>query len=91
MTYDVIHDEAGHRFTATVDGHLAMAEYEPQGGVLRMTHTLVPDEIEGRGVAAALIHAAFEHAERQGLKVQPLCAYVRSYMERHPETQSLRA
>ena len=61
------------------------------GQVMRMTHTFVHPSLEGRGIAAALVGAAFEHAREKGLKVQPLCSYVYAYMQRHPETRDLRA
>lgn len=81
----------GKRFQTRVDGHLSVAEYELSGDVMRMTHTAVPEALEGRGIAARLVSAAFEHAKANHLKIEPLCAYVAGYMERHPETASLRA
>jgi len=59
--------------------------------VMTIEHTEVDRALEGRGVAAALVRAALEHARREGLKVEPECGYTRSYMERHPETLDLRA
>lgn len=59
------------------------------GGVMRLTHTEVPPAIEGRGIAAALVRAALAHAEANGLKVEPWCSYVRTYLRRHPETRAL--
>ncbi len=56
-----------------------------------IVHTEVPPQLEGRGIAAALVRAAFEHAEPPGFKVVPACSYVRAYVRRHPETQALLA
>jgi hypothetical protein len=58
---------------------------------MHMTHTEVPAELEGRGIAAALVAAAMAHAKANGLKVEPLCSYVRAYMRRHPEALALLA
>jgi len=74
---------------ATVDGLLCRANYHLVDGVLRMHHTEVPAALEGRGIAAALVRAAFAHAAANGLKVEPWCSYVRTYMKRHPETRAL--
>ena len=41
--------------------------------------------------AEALVEAALDHARANGLKVEPRCAYAASYMDRHPESMSLRA
>jgi predicted GNAT family acetyltransferase len=94
MTTDavsIVHNAAAQRFEATVDGLLCVADYHLHGGVMSMTHTHVPDALQGRGIAAQLVRAALAHARAQQLKVEPVCSYVRAYMERHPDTQDLRA
>lgn len=88
---NVIHNPAASRFEASVDGLLSVADYALQGGVMVLHHTFVPTALRGRGVAAALVHEALAHARSQGLKVEPSCSYVASYMQRHPETQDLHA
>lgn len=87
----VENDAARSRFRAVVDGLECIAEYRLAGGVMRMTHTEVPAALEGRGIAGALVTEAFAHAGRAGLKVQPLCSYVRGWVRRHPEVQPLLA
>lgn len=79
------------RFQAVVDGLTCVADYRLAGDVMVMTHTEVPDELAGRGIAAALVAAALDHARANGLKVRPACSYVQAYMRRHPETNDLRA
>ena len=86
---DVRHNPVASRFEATVDGLLCRADYDLVAGVLRIHHTEVPFALEGRGIAAAIVRAAFAHATANGLKVEPRCSYVRTYMRRHPETQTL--
>jgi predicted GNAT family acetyltransferase len=91
MTVQVLHNEAKHRFEATVDGCLCVADYSLRNGVMWMPHTEVPRAVEGRGIAAELVRAALAWAEAQGHRVQPSCSYVASYMRRHPETMKLLA
>ena len=79
------------RFEATVEGHLAKAEYRLEPGLLVITHTVVPPALEGRGIGGALVRSALIHARTNGLKVKPECTYARAYMQRHPETQDLLA
>ncbi|PPE71544.1 N-acetyltransferase [Caldimonas thermodepolymerans] len=88
---EIVHNAAAHRFETRVDGHLSVAEYRLSGGIMHMTHTEVPAALQGRGIAAALVEGALAHARSQGLKINPLCSYVRSYMQRHPQTQDLLA
>ncbi|HJV96319.1 MAG TPA: GNAT family N-acetyltransferase [Albitalea sp.] len=91
MPFPVKHNTERSRFEAHVDGHLCVADYHLSGGVMHMTHTFVPPDVGGRGVAAALVRNAFAYAREQGYRVDPACSYVRTYMRRHPETQSLHA
>ena len=88
-TLTVRHNADAHRFEADVDGGIARADYRLQGDVMRIVHTEVPYASEGRGFAAQVVRAALDYARQRGLRVMPLCSYVRSYMRRHPETHDL--
>ena len=85
----IVHDAAAGRFETSVEGGLAECVYRLGAGVMNIVHTEVPPQSEGRGIAAALVQAALDHARAAGLKVRPSCSYVRSWMRRHPETQDL--
>ena len=85
----ITHDAPAQRFTTLVDQLLCEVCYQLSGGTMVFTHTGVPAVLEGRGIAAALVQAALDHARAQGLKVRPLCSYVQVYMRRHPETLAL--
>lgn len=87
--HTITHNAAERRFETTVDGLLCVADYRLSGSVMQMTHTGVPTALEGRGIAAALVRAAIDHARAHSLKINPLCTYVRAYMKRHPETHDL--
>ena len=88
---EIRHNTDLHRFECTVEGRLCVADYRLAGRVMQMTHTGVHPALEGRGIAAALVATALEHARAQGFKVDPQCSYVRVYMRRHPETLSLQS
>jgi predicted GNAT family acetyltransferase len=79
------------RFQAIVEGRTCVCDYRLADGVMQMTHTLVSPPLEGQGIAEQLVAAALDHARASGLKVNPICSYVRVYMRRHPETQDLLA
>ncbi len=89
--FPVHHNTAAQRFECTVDQHLCVADYQRSDDVLRLTHTHVHPSLQGRGIASALAAAAVELARAEGLKIDPVCSYMRVYMERHPETQALLA
>ncbi len=54
-------------------------------------HTLVPPEIGGRGVAAALVDALVADAREQGFRIVPQCSYVEAKFRRNPDWAELRA
>ena len=89
MTTTVENLPAESRFQAIVDGHRCVADYTLSPGVMHITHTGVHPSLQGRGIAAELIAAAFAHAQANKLKIDPVCSYVRTYIRRHPETLDL--
>jgi predicted GNAT family acetyltransferase len=88
---EVRHNPEASRFEAFVDGELCRAEYRMAGDVMRIVHSEVPYELEGRGLAGQVVQAALDYARANGLKVAPVCGYVRAYMRRHKATQDLLA
>lgn len=86
---NIVHKPDIGRFEAIVDGLRCEADYLLDGHIMRMTHTGVPAQLEGRGIAAALVKAALTWARARGYKVDPICSYVRVYIKRHPEWQDL--
>ena len=87
----VRHNTAAHRYEIDTDGRMSVAEYELVEGKQVFTHTLVPEELRGRGLAEALVKTALDDAMRAGRKVVPACWYVAKYIDRHKEYQPLLA
>lgn len=88
---EVRDNPADHRFELVVDRHLAFSDYTLEGNVITFTHTLVPPALEGHGVASRLISGALAQARDRGLKVRPVCEFVKAYIDRHAEWQDLLA
>lgn len=83
------HNVPEGRFEAEVEGRLSVADYQLRDGSMVMTHTFVPPELRGRGLAEKLVRAALEHARAEQLKVVPACSYVEVFIRRHPEFRPL--
>lgn len=81
----ISHDESSHQLSTDVDGYHAILDYTLTGGTMNITHTHVPHEIGGRGIAAGLMRAALGMARQQGLTVNPLCSYAAAYLNKHPD------
>lgn len=86
---NVIHNRTERRFEATVDGRLSVADYQLRDGEMVMTHTFVPPELRGRGIAEKLVRTALDHARAERLRVVPACSYVDIFIQRHAEYRPL--
>lgn len=80
---NVENNAAKHRFEAQVDGHTAVAMYEQHGDTITFTHTIVPEQLEGRGIGSALARAGLDYARDQQLHVVPQCPFIGAYIRRH--------
>ena len=88
-TMDILHNPAASRFETAVDGQLCIGQYRMFRNVMMLVHTSVPSALRGRGIAAAMVRAALDHARAKGWSVRPDCSYAAGYIERHPDTQDL--
>jgi len=91
MDGDVINNEGRKRYELHADGGIAVAYYEPRGDALAFVHTVVPEALQGRGLASILIKAALADVRRRGLRIIAECPFVARYIERHPEERDLLA
>ncbi|MGB3710994.1 MAG: GNAT family N-acetyltransferase [Erythrobacter sp.] len=75
-------------------------EWEPKTGLPRnevasdvrvATHTVVPEAIGGRGIAAQLVERLVADAREKGFKIVPQCSYVAAKFDENPEWSDLRA
>ena len=89
MNSEVHDNPAEHQFELIVDGHVALAAYRLKPGVITFTHTEVPKELGGRGIGSQLAQGALDQVRARGLKVVPLCPFIKAYIEKHPEYADL--
>ena len=89
-TIEVVDVPEKHRFELWVDGDLAgFADYSSKGGRLIFRHTEIDDAYEGRGLGSKLAQGALDAARAGGQGVVPLCPFIASYIERHPDYEDL--
>lgn len=89
MELNIQHNEKLHRFEADIDGQIAFIEYSRFPDGIIFNHTEVPQELEGKGIAAQLAKYVLEYARKEHLRVVPLCPYVNAYVKKHPEYNEL--
>ena len=78
------------RYELLVDGEVAgELRYRRRPDAIALTHTEVSRSLEGRGLGAQLVQGALDDLMARGLKIVPICPFVRSYLQRHPEYERL--
>lgn len=91
MALSIKHNAAASRFEYTENDLLCRLDYELNGTLMAVTHTVVPQELGGRGIAGELTEAAFALAKENNWKINPVCSYTATYFKRHPEHSELKA
>lgn len=81
----VTDDQGTSRFQIVIDGTVAELDYHRRADRLVLIHTEVPEALSGHGLGGELVQAAVDRAAKDHLTVVPLCPFVRSWLERHPE------
>lgn len=86
--------DTGGKYVAHVEGEDANGhlEWEPGSENVRIaTHTIVPREIGGRGIAGKLVERLIADARQEGFRIVPQCSYVAAKFEKNPDWSDLRA
>lgn len=78
------------RFELEREGKTSFVDYIlNSSGVIFLTHTEVPKELEGKGIASELLKGVFQILEERELRLVPICPFVKSYLARNPEWKRL--
>ena len=73
------------RFELHLGEQFAFIDYiKNKNGVIFLTHTEVPESLEGRGMGSAIVSKALDYIRGENLKMAPLCPFVAAYLKEHP-------
>lgn len=84
MEYEIIHQPDQSLFKTIIDGRTAFAQYRIINDTFDIIHTIVPKPLEGQGIAAALMSAAYNYGISKGYKPIATCSYAAVWLKRHP-------
>lgn len=87
--YELKNNRINKQFEFHIDGLVPKVEYIRAKDRIFLTHTEVPEKLEGQGIGSMLIKAVLEEVERQELTLVPLCPFVAGYIKEHPEWKKL--
>ena len=84
-------NESRNRYEVRIDGKLAgFAEDIAMTGLSIFSHTEVFPEYEGQGVGSALARYALDDVRAEANRqIQPLCPFIKTWIDRHPEYKEL--
>lgn len=82
---DIRDNAEAHRYELEVEGQTAVVVYNPVAGGLLVTETLVPEALEGRGIASRLARHVLGDIRARGLVILPTCPFFAGYLKKHPE------
>jgi uncharacterized protein len=68
------------RFVLQVDGAEAVLDYQLAGNSIDFTHTFVPPEFRGKGLAEKLVRYGLAWAKTEQLNIRASCWYVQKFL-----------
>jgi predicted GNAT family acetyltransferase len=85
----IIDNKEAKRFEHHLEGKIAFVDYILAKNKIFLTHTEVPQEFEGKGIASGMIKAVLQEVKARELTLVPMCPFVAAYIKRHPEWKEL--
>ena len=73
------------RFELHLGDQFAFVDYIiNKNGVIFLTHTEVPENLEGNGMGSAIVSKVLDYMRKEGMLMAPLCPFVAAYLKEHP-------
>ena len=88
-TLVITNNEEKKQYEVDLGEAMAKIEYIPTKKMTVFTHTEVPVGYEGQGIANWMIRHVLDEARAQGKIVNPMCPFVKLFVQRHPEYMDL--
>jgi len=77
----VVDNPGRNRFELPVEGQVAFLDYERRAGEILLVHAEVPPALRHSGIGGRLVDGAVKLAEAEGLRIVPICPFVRTAMQ----------
>lgn len=74
------HQPQNNRFVYQQEGHQCLLEYVLNGTEIDFTHTFVPTELRGQGLAEKIVRAGLAWAKEQNYTISASCSYVHKFL-----------
>jgi uncharacterized protein len=87
--YALIDNTEKNRFEFRIGDQVAVVDYHINGNTMSIAHVGVPKALEGQGIASALVLSVLKNIDERKLTLIPICPFVVTYVQRHPEWKKL--
>ncbi len=84
MQQTITKSKDGHQIIDGAGEMIAEMTFSSMPGALIIDHTYVRDDNRGEGLGKVLLESVIGMARDEGLKVIPLCPFVRAQVDREP-------
>lgn len=83
--YIVSNNKERLRFEIELSGEFAYIDYRWYKGDVAFMHTVVPESMQGKGIASLMAKNALEYAIKEKLKIMLYCPFMSKYVKEHSE------
>lgn len=73
------------RYELAIGDEVAVVTYNLSEPNLMITETLVPQKLEGQGIASRLARHVLADARERSLLILPVCPFFSAYFQKHPD------
>lgn len=91
MADEIRDNPARSRFEMDAGEDIAVVNYRLVPGIITLSHTEVPEDLEGQGYGSTIVRGVLDIVRSRGLKIAPACGFVAAFIRKNPEFQDLLA
>ena len=89
MADEIRDNSARNRFEMDAGDGIAFVNYRLTPGMIVLSHTEVPEQLEGQGLGSKIVRGVLDIVRARGLKLVPACGFVAAFIRKNPEFRPL--
>ena len=85
MSSKVVDAPERKRFELVTGGETAFIDYDLDGDLFTLEHTIVPEALSGQGIGSQLANASLVAIRASNRRARIKCDFLRRWLTKHPE------